>query len=288
MIYLMINKVSIDNKIRFLLSNKLNIILVCAVFLLLGGGFVLFQKFFSSGSESFEEIDLTFDPEGPYALLFPRRDGNALNLNIKRTGSYEQIKYELTYNSEGIDRGASGDINTKEKKGEYEQEILFGSCSTGGTCVYDKEVENGTLTLRIKKGKKIYRMITQWHLQKPEVALGVLTSGDGHLTYKIDPKSTDLSLLNFSIINDLTGAPKLPSDKEITGKVYALNIPQGKSLPAGVVTVELADNPQAGSKIARFDEVKNDWILYETQINGGKLSASVETGGIFAVLTPKK
>lgn len=242
----------------------------------------------NSAGQLLEEVDLTFDPEGPYALIYPRRDGNALILNIKRTGSYEQIKYELTYNSEGIDRGASGEINTKEKKGEYEQEILFGSCSTGGKCVYDKGVENGTLTLRIKKGKQIFRMVTQWHLQKPDLALGVIISGDSHLTYKMDPKSTDLSLIKFTIVNDLSSAPKLPLERGVIGKVYAVNVPIAKDLPKGVVTIELAENPRPGSKIARFNERENRWVEYETDTSDSKLTATVDGAGVLAVLSPQK
>lgn len=276
--------------LRNIIKNRLNVLLIILVLLLLSSGVFVYQRIFvkNSAGQLLEEVDLTFDPEGPYALIYPRRDGNALILNIKRTGSYEQIKYELTYNSEGIDRGASGEINTKEKKGEYEQEILFGSCSTGGKCVYDKGVENGTLTLRIKKGKQIFRMVTQWHLQKPDLALGVIISGDSHLTYKMDPKSTDLSLIKFTIVNDLSSAPKLPLERGVIGKVYAVNVPIAKDLPKGVVTIELAENPRPGSKIARFNERENRWVEYETDTSDSKLTATVDGAGVLAVLSPQK
>ncbi|MFH0937018.1 MAG: hypothetical protein V1808_01870 [Candidatus Daviesbacteria bacterium] len=275
--------------IKNLYQNKLTLGLIIVIILILIGGIFAFQKFISSRNETpLEEIDLTFDPEGPYALLYPRRDGNALVLNIKRTGSYDQIKYELSYNSEGIDRGASGDINTKEKKGEYEQEILFGSCSTGGKCVYDKGVENGTLILHIRKSREAFRMVTQWHLQQPEIALGSLTSGDNHFLYKVSSGSVELALVKYTITNDLTGAPKLPSGKSILGKVYSVNSPNTKTLPKGSVSVELAENPPAGSQLARFDEVKNSWVPYETKIESSKLTAETDTGGVFAILVPSK
>jgi len=274
--------------VKELLKNRTNLIIFAVIAFLLIGGFFAYQRFVAGSNQNIVEEDLIFDPEGPYAILYPRRDGNALVLNIKRTASYDQIRYELSYNSEGVDRGAQGDINTSDRKGEYEQEILFGSCSTGGTCVYDKGVENGTLVLHIRKGNKAYRMSTQWHLQKPDLALGVLTSGDGHLIYKISGSTDTLSIVKFSIINDLTGAPKLPEGKQVLGKVYSLNTPQAKDLPAGAVSIELAENPPAESKIARFNEGQNKWVEYETKIEGSKLSAPAESGGIFAVLTPKK
>lgn len=268
---------------------KLTVILVLAAFLVIGSSFFIYQKFISKPApqQAIEEVDLPFDPEGPYALLYPRRDGNALVLNIKRTASYDGISYELAYSSEGIDRGVMGTIDTKEKKGEYEQEILFGTCSKN-VCKYDKNVENGTLTLHIKKGNTAFKMITQWHLQKPDIALGTLVSGDNHLDYKIDSKSNDISLIQYTIINDLSGAPKLPEGKVILGKVYSLNGPVAKNIPPGKVSVELAENPAPESKIARFDEIKNSWVEYDTKIEGSNLTASANSGGVFTVLTSPK
>lgn len=270
-------------------NSKLNIILVGVVILLIIGGFFAYQRFIASkaSQQVVEEVDLPFDAEGPYALLLPRRDGNALILHIKRTASYDSISYELAYTSEGIDRGVMGTIKTDDHKGEYEQEILFGTCSKN-VCKYDKDVENGTLTLHIRKGNLAYRMITQWHLQKPDLALGVLTSGDGHLTYKLNSPAGELSLLKFIIINDLSGAPKLPDGKVVVGKVYGINTPEAKSLYPGAVSVELSEAPPRDSKIARFDEGKNGWVEYETKVDGSRLSASADGGGVFAVLTPKK
>lgn len=288
-------------------AHKFTAILLIVVVVLGAGGIVAFQKIFSKPAGPVEEVDLSFDPEGPYAQLFPRRDGNALVLNLKRTGSYDGISYELAYTSNPdetvvkgtkidledsgdsgspgvIDRGVVGTIDTKEKKGEYEQEILFGSCSKN-VCKYDKGVENGTLTLHIKKGSKAYRMSTQWHLQQPDVALGSLTSGDGHLVYKVDADRQALSNVGFTIINDLTGLPKLPSGKEVLGKAYSLNTPIAKQLPKGEVNLELAENPPEGSKIYRYD---NEWVELDTKIDGSKLSAKTDGAGIFAVLTPSK
>ncbi|MFA5933052.1 MAG: hypothetical protein WCV81_02150 [Microgenomates group bacterium] len=289
-------------KINNLLHNKLTLGLIIIIIVLIVGGVFAYQKFISSKDDSqiLEEVDLPFDPEGPYALLYPRKDGNALVLNLKRTGSYDKISYDLAYVSEaekssesgevpsgGIDRGVSGDINTKDKKGEYEQEILFGTCSKN-VCKYDKGVENGTLTLHIQKGNHAYRMITQWHIQKPDIALGKLTSGDTHFIYQIDPNSTQLSLVDYSIINDLSGAPKLAGDKQILGKVYGVNAPVAKTMPFGQITIELAENPPVDAKIARFDESLNKWIEMDTKISGSTLTAKSDTAGIITVLSATK
>lgn len=266
------------------------------------------QKFTVKSSDPVQEVDLPFDAEGPYALLFPRRDGNALVLNLKRTGSYTNISYELAYTSNpdetvvkgtkisedgersvlgSIDRGVMGTVDTKEKRGEYEQEVLFGTCSKN-VCKYDKGVENGTLTLHIRKGDKAYRMVTQWHLQKPDVALGVLTSGDGHLIYKVLGDRQTLSNIGFTIVNDLTGVPKLPSGKEVLGKVYSLNVPIAKELAGGSVSLELAGNPPDGAKLFRFNQSRSEWQELNTEVDGSKLSAKTDGAGIFAVLVDDK
>ncbi len=299
-------------KIRSLvLLHKITLILILAVVLVLAGGVVAYQKIANKNAVAADvpEVDLSFDPEGAYAILSPRRDGNALVLDLKRTASYDSISYELAYtslpdnsasgnsgdspvasDSGKIERGVMGTINTNDKKGEYIQEILFGTCSKN-ICQYDRGVEDGTLTLHLRKGNQAYRMITEWHLQQPDVALGSLSSGDGHFQYQVtgaDNNQTQLSLVKYTIINDLSGSPKLPTNKTVVGKVYALNTPMIKELPGGKVTIELADNPPAGSKIAVFDDVGNLWNELDTQISGSTLSANVQTGGVFAVLAPKQ
>ncbi len=289
----------------FLVVHKVTVILAVVFVLLLSGGYWAFQNFSSNkNSGQAEEVDLNFDPEGPYAILSPRRDGNALVLNLKRTSSYDAISYELAYTSKpdetvvngskstdeeegsasgSIDRGVAGNIDTKDKKGEYEQEILFGTCSKN-VCKYDKGVENGTLTLHIKKDGKAYRMVTQWHLQQPDLALGVLNSGDGHLNYKLNADRNTLSNIGFSIINDVTGVPKLPSGKEVSGKVYALNAPVAKELPGGDVSLELAENPKNGANLYRYDNSNGQWKELDTKVEGSKFSAKADGAGIFAVL----
>lgn len=295
----------------YLLTHKITVGLVLILLLIsvFGGNWAV-QKFSVSDNAPVEEVDLVFDAQGPYAQLYPRRDGNALILNIKRTSSYDSISYDLSYTStpdetivagnrvsddgEGggefagsIDRGVSGTIDTKDKKGEYEQEILFGTCSKN-VCKYDKGVENGTLTLHIRKGKKAYRMITQWHLQKPDVALGSLSSGDGHFVYKVDASRQELNAVGFSIVNDLTGVAKLPSGKQVAGKAYSLNVPITKDLKAGDVSLELAENPGEGSKLYRYSDSSSDWEELDTKVEGTKFSAKANGGGIFAILSSQK
>jgi hypothetical protein len=278
-------------------SKRMNFILVGSLIILLLGSVVVYNKFFVKHTHGpVQEVDLPFDPNGPYALLYPRRDGNALVLNITRVSDYDAISYDLEYQSDGIDRGVHGDIKKYEdnnKKSEYSQEILFGTCSQGFTsggahCVFDPDVENGTLTLHIVKGDFGYRMITTWHFQKPDVALGVLTSGDNHFTYTTTASREDLAIVGYTIVNDLSGAPKLPSDKKIFGKVYGFEVPQAKTFPNGVVSIEAADKVPQDAKIAKYDDSKNSWKLLDTKTatDSAALTAQADGTGIFTILVP--
>ncbi len=304
-----------------LIANKFTVILVSALILLIVGGLLLFKTITSKNAAAvpLQEVDLAFEADGPYALLLPRRDGNAVDLNIKRVSSYDSISYELSYqskidnntgefatealkknkkavsedgeqSSDSIDRGVTGTIKTSGSKNEYSQEILFGTCSKGDTmsllhCVFDKGVENGVLILRIQDDNLVNKMTTTWHMQKPDVALGVITSADTHFTYKTPASKTELVATGYTIVNDLTGVPKLPEGKQVLGKVYALNVPTARTLSPGDVTLELAEDPPAEAKIARYNESKNEWEMLNTKApSGSTLSAPAAGAGIFAVL----
>ncbi|OGE34495.1 hypothetical protein A3C32_04090 [Candidatus Daviesbacteria bacterium RIFCSPHIGHO2_02_FULL_41_14] len=276
------------DKIKQLLKNQTARIILGGLLLLIIAGYFAYTQILASRTpQELTEMDLNFDLEGPYAVLVPRQDGNAMVLNLRRTSGYDGITYELAYNSEGIDRGVVGEISTKEKKGEYTQEILFGTCSRN-VCKYDKDVENGTLTLRIKKGGTIYKMITQWHLQKPDVALGKLISGDNHFIYQSVGKPAQYALVGFSIINDLSAAPKLSADKEIVGKVYSLSTPSAKDLPEGNITIELSGSPSVESRVSKYSESEGKWVELDTKTEGSKLTAKASGGGIFTVLSAKR
>lgn len=294
------------DKVKTFLSNKVNLALVIALVVILSGAAFAVNRFLQVDPTKLpvEEIDMAFEADGPYAIIEPRRDGNAINLNIFRTSAYDSINYELAYQSAGstaeegvglVDRGVQGTIEAKDKKSEYRQEILFGTCSKGDTfstlhCVFDKNVENGSLVLRIKKpyesGDKtqvIYKMNTNWHLQRPEVALGAITSTDNHFQYKTTAPEDELELVGFTIVNDLSGSPKLPDGKKVFGRVYAFTLPTAKTFPAGDLTIELMENPPAEAQIGRYNESGNSWDLLQTKVENGKVTAPAPGAGIFAV-----
>src|SRR3989344_4710925 len=268
-----------DN-IKHFLSNRINAALVGALALILIGASFGVYKVLSKPAAALPEevIELGFDPEGPYAILEPRKDGYAVGLNMLRVASYKAFSYQLVYSSLGTTAGeaysegpidrAAGALDTYielNNKSEFSQELLFGTCSKGDTsstkhCVFDKNVENGTLTLMIKqepkkgdKTQKVYRMNTTWTMRQPDIALGKLTSADEHFIYTTKAKAAELSNTGFTLINDITGAPKFPDNKKVLGKVYALNVPAAKTLPAGSVIIETPETPSDGAQIGVYN-----------------------------------
>ncbi|MBI3485799.1 hypothetical protein HY025_02535 [Candidatus Daviesbacteria bacterium] len=296
-------KFSVQYLKDFFLQHKITVFLILGVLVLVIGGFFAYKKFIPAPKveEVVEEHELSFDPAGAYALLIPRRDGHAINLDVKRVSDYSSFSYQITYSDDkGIDRGAGSLdtwINIKDGQNEFTQEILFGTCSKGDTsdplhCVFDTGVENGTLELHFKHITKVnsrlnkadvYKLTIPWHFQKPDVALGKLISPDTHFKYTILGSNSDLSVVGFSDINDLSGSPKLPSNKQVLGKVYALSIPLAKVLPKGTVSIELSDKPSLSAKIAEYVESQNDWKILDTKISGSTLTTGADGAGIFAV-----
>lgn len=300
----------LNNLTASLKKYKLTTGLALIILLVVGGGWWAYSNYSASSSGlkgiPGQEVDITFEADGPFAILSPRRDGNAIVLNIKRVASYDAISYELAYSSEGIERGVVGNLNVDQKKGEYTQDVLFGTCSKN-VCKYDTGVENGTLTLHIKKGDESFRMLIAWHMQQPDLVNGMLTSADNHFIYKLAGVTATASSkpvkrettgteqgtseinapgVGYTIINELTGVPKLPDNTTAVGKVYALNTPNDRALGSGDVTIELADKAPQGSAIYRYDAEKNGWTKLNTT-GDSTLKATSDKGGIFAVLTTK-
>lgn len=307
-----------QERVFHFIQTHLTVVMTAAIVLLAGAGFGLYQLFVAEKCEVLEgETELTFEPDGVYALLLPRKDGNALNLNIKRTSKYKAINYELAYRADsddvvnaeslvdgegdaGIDRGVVGDIKIDETgrnlQSEYDQEILFGTCSKN-VCKYDKGVENGTLTIHLTNSCDNKQVVTTaWKIQNLDVDAGKITSGDEHFRYEIasdsaktaDENRAELVRVGYSLVNEVTGAPKLPAGKTVFEKVYAINAPEAKTLPKGMVSIETAEDPPGEAKIAVYIENENSWRELETKIEGSKLSAQAPQSGIFAILVNEK
>ena len=159
---------------------------------------------------------LSFE-EMPLILLSPKEKGHELLLQVKGAKNTDSLEYELIYELEdGLTRGASGEIELTQEKGE--KNILLGTCSRG-TCKYDEGVIGGELIISLKKGNKLRSFKTifsLWDGSKTE------QSSDSKLTIKfIDGKTTQYILLEGG------GLPE-PTNQEIIGGPYNFTSESGK------------------------------------------------------------
>ncbi|PIS15179.1 hypothetical protein COT63_01310 [Candidatus Shapirobacteria bacterium CG09_land_8_20_14_0_10_38_17] len=202
----------ITTKIKKISSKSIGIILI----ILVAVGFILkFTVFKKSKIVSklpvIEQTQPLSLEEMPLVLLSPKEEGHQLLLQIKEAKDTDSLEYELIYElEEGLTRGASGEIELIQGKGE--KNILLGTCSSG-TCKYDKGIVGGNLTISLKKGNKLRSFKTTfsfWDGSK------IQQSSDGKLTIKlIGNRAAKYILLKGG------GLPK-PINREIIGGPYNL------------------------------------------------------------------
>jgi len=100
-----------------------------------------------------EEVLPTISDDEFSATLTPRYDKKAVILKIEKIPKgTKMIEYEMTYDTEGVERGVMGTITVKPDDKTITREILLGTCSRN-VCVYDKNVEKVKLVLRIETDK---------------------------------------------------------------------------------------------------------------------------------------
>lgn len=100
-----------------------------------------------------EEVLPTISDKEFNVTLTPRYDKKAVILKIEKFPlGTKIIEYEMTYNTDGVERGVMGMITVNPEEKIISREILLGTCSKN-VCVYDKNVEKVKLVLRIETDK---------------------------------------------------------------------------------------------------------------------------------------
>ena len=139
---------------------KKEIIILISVLVVIIGGFFFIKakskpakKAIPTPMPEVEEVLPTVSEDEFNATLTPRYDKKAVILKIEKIpGGTKTIEYEMTYDTEGVERGVMGTITVKPEEKTINREILLGTCSKN-VCVYDKNVEEIKLVLRIETDK---------------------------------------------------------------------------------------------------------------------------------------
>lgn len=108
-------------------------------------------------------IDQLTESERPEVTLTARPDGKELTLKIENLKNIKTVEYELTYLTEGVQRGVIGTVQVEVGENSLTRDLLLGTCSRG-VCRYDKNVTGGTLTVTFR-GEKTYKFVKDFTLE---------------------------------------------------------------------------------------------------------------------------
>ncbi|MBI5122894.1 lamin tail domain-containing protein [Candidatus Roizmanbacteria bacterium] len=85
-------------------------------------------------------------------------DGQRLSFEVLNVDKYKQIEYQLTYDSDSGEQGVIG-TNQLSNQSSYKKEaIIFGTCSTGGTCIYHFNLSNIILKIIITNDSEVINL----------------------------------------------------------------------------------------------------------------------------------
>jgi signal peptidase len=85
---------------------------------------------------------------GPVLTLAESTDGNSLTFTITGVSDYNNLSYTLNYDTATVPQGVVGS-DVVSGQTYTSSPIIFGTCSTGGTCVYNSGVKNVVLTVTL-------------------------------------------------------------------------------------------------------------------------------------------
>jgi len=108
-------------------------------------------------------IDELPETDRPVISLSSRPDGKELTLEITNLKNFDTVEYELTYLTEGVQRGVIGNVDLEAGKTNLTRDLLLGTCSRG-KCRYDTNVTGGTLTITFR-GPKSYKFTQDFSLE---------------------------------------------------------------------------------------------------------------------------
>jgi hypothetical protein len=72
------------------------------------------------------------------------------SFNLKNIKPFVSVSYELIYSTDGPDQGLIESVALDSQSEFTKENILLGSCSTGGTCTYHSNINNLHLTVKLK------------------------------------------------------------------------------------------------------------------------------------------
>lgn len=170
------------------------VIVVIVITIIFVGAVFIIRKINQPITENTQQSDQSVPDlpqnERPLTELLPSSDGHYVSLKVNGINipGAASMDYELLYKANNgvtvTTEGVPGTIQLNGQTGISRDNILLGSASSGKVR-YDKDVQNGKLTLRFRdtNGKLLGKVATDWHLQTGSLTL---SSVDGSFKYTLN------------------------------------------------------------------------------------------------------
>lgn len=86
----------------------------------------------------------------PELILNISKDYKTLSFTVKNLINYIKLSYELTYDTDNGLQGLIGQVELNNQEEYTKENILLGTCSAGGTCIYHQNVKNIQLKVNLE------------------------------------------------------------------------------------------------------------------------------------------
>lgn len=190
----------------------------------------------------------------PVVMIQPTADGHNIVIKVQEVKkSATDLDFEVEYQAGSLLQGAVGALKLASLPAEYK--ILLGSCSAGGACTYNTDVQGGTLTMNFSGGET-YALKNEWKYIENKTKGTAFSSKDA----KFQITSADLAKQRTLIIFNSPGYPGTPQG-EVVSEHYALAaVDQLK----GKAKVSLRAQSEGTLKIQGWNG--SSWVSFPTTV----------------------
>ena len=254
---------------------KKNKLVFLVVFLLVAIGLVFIAKGSTKNEpqtpQEKKKSDIPLEKR-PYVSLTPSVDGHTLSLGVLFPEGASSLDYKLIYLADGLQQGVSGtSITPSEGERFASQDLLLGTCSKG-VCKYDKNVEEGELSIEMEYEKEYGEFTAHFRYYQPKVES--LSSTDGNLIFK--PQTP---LAGYSIVMETVGLPEKVQGKPLSNPLGIFF--SGKKEHEGQLTLLVSNLSSQVVLLARRNEA---WETIPVTVTSDVIGATTSASSTFLVV----
>ncbi|HKZ35034.1 MAG TPA: hypothetical protein VJ179_04175 [Patescibacteria group bacterium] len=208
----------------------------------------------------------------PYLSLTPSSDGHTLTLGVLFPEGVSSFDYKLFYLTDGIQQGWSNTV-VKPKTGErlVLEDLLLGTCSKM-VCKYDKNVEEGEITIEMEYEKEFGEFSTRFRLYQPKTDL--LSSADGNFLFRPKTRTS-----GYTVVTETIGLPAAVSGTPLANPIGIFS--SEKKEQDGFLTYLISGLSPSSSLLARRSET---WEKVTASVKNEVIEATTSASPTFVIV----